>query len=65
MKVVTIGETSILTVFVCPPIPVRSFDWSACETDADEDSPIGWGRTADESIADLLQQIKEARDDRV
>ena len=59
----------IKTHFDYPPIPVRSFDWSAVDddtydVDCDEDgffstSPIGRGATEAEAVADLLDQIEE------
>jgi hypothetical protein len=53
----------IVTHFIYPPIPIRSFDWSAVEDgyDGAEDShcPIGYGATEAEAIADLQQQIEE------
>ena len=42
----------IITSYVHPPIPIRSFDWSAVDDDTyDYDAPIG--------SADLLRQITE------
>jgi hypothetical protein len=49
-----------------PPIPVRSFDWSAVtddyDCDCDQDgffstNPIGHGATEQEAIEDLLEQM--------
>jgi hypothetical protein len=66
------GECSvkIKTNFDYPPIPVRSFDWSAIDEDTydcdcDQDgffslSPIGHGATETEAIADLMDQLEEA-----
>lgn len=46
-----------------PPIPIRFLDWSAVFDDYDgaEDShcPIGHGRTEQEAIADLLDQVED------
>ena len=57
------------TNFDYPPIPVRSFDWSAIDAntydaDCDQDgyfstSPTGRGETEHEAIADLLDQLEE------
>lgn len=44
----------IVTKFEYPPIPVRSFDWSAVRDGWDLGEHIGYGRTEDEEIADLL-----------
>jgi hypothetical protein len=51
----------IKTSFVYPPIPIRNFDWSAVDASTydGEGSPIGYGETEQEAIADLLQQIEE------
>jgi hypothetical protein len=52
-----------------PPIPVRDFDWSAVnddtyDCDCDQDgffstSPIGHGRTEQDAINDLLEQMTD------
>lgn len=58
---------TIKTVHVCPPIPIRDYDWQAYDTDhydpEDPDRFTGWGRTEAEAIADLLSQL-EVSDDR-
>ena len=55
----------IVTSHDCPPIPVRSMDWSAHFDDYDADCvdgeyvsshPVGHGRTEAEAIADLIEQ---------
>jgi hypothetical protein len=42
-----------------PPIPVRKFDWSAVLDTYDAGDPIGWGRTRDEAVADLEEQLTD------
>ena len=43
-----------------PPIPDRSFDWSAVDDDTYEPGqPIGRGATEQEAIADLHEQMDE------
>jgi len=42
-----------------PPIPDRSFDWSAVTDNYDLVRPIGHGATEAEAIADLKQQIED------
>ena len=37
-----------------PPIPLRAFDWRATRDGYEPPDPIGYGRTADEAIAALL-----------
>ena len=41
-----------------PPIPIRSFDWSAVDDDTynGPGSPCGWGATEAEAIADFKEQ---------
>lgn len=58
-----INGIRIRTTFDRPPIPARSFDWSAIDDDtydgADDSScPIGHGETEEDAIEDLLEQIK-------
>ena len=57
----------IVTQHICPPIPLRSHDWCAYDEllfDPENDfAPIGWGKTEQEAVADLLRQIEEANDD--
>jgi hypothetical protein len=57
---------NIETVHICPPIPIRTYDWCAFDADTydEEGGDIrGWGATREEAIADLLRQIEEANDD--
>lgn len=49
----------IITRNDCPPIPDRSFDWSAVTDNYDLGHPIGHGATEEEAIADLKTQIEE------
>jgi hypothetical protein len=53
----------IRTYHVYPPIPIRDFDWSAVDDDTydGEGCPIGYGRTEQEAIADLLELSKEKK----
>jgi hypothetical protein len=59
-----INGIKVRTTFEYPPIPVRSFDWSAIDDDTydgadDSNCPIGHGATEQDAIADLLDQIEE------
>jgi hypothetical protein len=52
----------IRTEHVYPPIPSRDFDWSAIDDDTYDGAPdsstrgeIGYGRTEEEAIADLMR----------
>jgi len=47
--------SKIITSYDHPPIPVRSFDWSACYEGFEEDGPCGHGATEAEAIADLTE----------
>jgi len=47
----------IITEFVYPPIPLRSFDWQAVEEGYEPGDPIGRGPSEDEAILDLEEQI--------
>lgn len=55
---------TLKTEFVYPPIPIRSFDWSAYDDDdcmCSECHPtIGYGETKQAAVADYLDQIAEA-----
>lgn len=53
----------------CPPIPVRTMDWSAItdnyDADCDQDGfysnhPVGHGATEQEAIDDLVEQLEDA-----
>ncbi len=46
----------ITTSYEYPPIPIREYDWSAARKDWDEGDCIGYGRTEQEAIDDLLDQ---------
>jgi hypothetical protein len=46
----------IITSHDFPPIPVRDYDWSASREDWDEGDWIGYGRTKQDAIDDLLEQ---------
>lgn len=44
----------IVTSNIYPPIPDRRFDWSATFDGYEPGGPIGFGRTEQEAIDDLL-----------
>jgi hypothetical protein len=49
---------------VCPPIPMRCFDWCAVE-DATYDgpgNPIGWGATIEEAVENLREEMELSHD---
>jgi len=57
----------VSTSFDYPPIPIRSMDWSAIDSntydaDCDEDGffsscPVGYGATEAEAVSDLLEKM--------
>lgn len=52
----------VLTQYDPKPIPSRAFDWHAIDDstyDGTEGSPVGWGATEADAIADLKQQVEE------
>lgn len=51
--------TRIVTTYDPPPIPVRNCDWSATRDSYDAGDPIGWGRTREEAVADLEEQLAD------
>ena len=46
----------IITDHTYPPIPDRKYDWSAIRESYDEGDLIGYGRTEQEAINDLISQ---------
>ncbi len=52
-------ELGIKTSHVYPPIPIRSFDWSAHYGDYDLGDLIGWGPTEELAIQDLLDLTED------
>lgn len=56
-----IGE-KIKTSNIYPPIPDRRFDWCATTDNYDgEGSPIGYGRSEEDAIEDLVAEIENRR----
>jgi hypothetical protein len=50
----------IHTDYWAKPIPMRQFDWSAIDEDTYEGTgPVGYGKTEQEAIDDLMQQVDE------
>jgi len=49
----------IITTFIYPPIPTRNFDWQATDDNYEPGCPIGYGRTEQEAIDDLREQMEE------
>lgn len=49
----------IMTNFVYPPIPLRSFDWSAWSDSYGEEGPTGEGATEAQAVAALIERLEE------
>lgn len=45
---------TIVTQCICPPIPIRQFDWCAYHEGEEESGHYGYGRTEQEAIDDLM-----------
>jgi hypothetical protein len=41
------------------PIPDRNSDWCASEDSYEPGMPVGWGRTEEAAIQDLLEQLED------
>lgn len=50
----------VITEFVCPPIPIRSFDWAATGEDYEPGDVVGHGETEIAAVEDYLNGIEEA-----
>jgi hypothetical protein len=59
------SDREIVLSFDYPPIPVRDFDWSACDWNTYEPgAPLGRGPTAEAALADLLDILEEEEAER-
>jgi DNA-directed RNA polymerase subunit RPC12/RpoP len=47
----------IVTSYIYPPIPERSFDWCATLDGYEPGDPIGYGATEDRAIRDLKETL--------
>ena len=55
-------DVSIKTYYNPPPIPQRNYDWAAIDDSTyggEPSDPVGFGKTEEEAIRDLLDQITE------
>jgi len=52
-------EKKIIINNICPPIPIRNYDWEAYREDYDEGDLIGYGVTKKEAVYDLLTKEEE------
>jgi hypothetical protein len=46
----------IITNHIYPPIPIRNYDWEAIYEDYDAGDPVGYGKTEQEAINDLIEK---------
>lgn len=53
----------IQTNHICPPIPIRDFDWSAVSDSYEGGDPIGYGRTQQEAIDNLFELLELLAED--
>ena len=54
----TVNGRKVVTKYDPPPIPIRTFDWSATFEDYDLGDPTGFGRTEEEALADLMDELE-------
>lgn len=52
----------IITRNICPPIPMRQFDWCAYFDGDEESGRCGHGHTEVEAVADLVENCTEDRE---
>lgn len=52
----------IVTDHQYPPIPYRNMDWVAFEDGKEEDGIYGYGKTEQEAIDDLLDNLEQQYD---
>jgi hypothetical protein len=55
----------IVTSNICPPIPIRAFDWCAHYDGEEEAGNYGYGATEAEAILDFKQNCQEDHDERL
>jgi hypothetical protein len=55
----------IVTSYICPPIPIRCFDWCAHYDGEEEAGNYGYGATEAEAILDFKQNCQEDHDERL
>ena len=47
---------NIITQNICPPVPIRKWDWIATREDYDIGDTVGEGETEQKAIDDLLEK---------
>lgn len=63
-----VSENDIKTYYDPPPIPQRDFDWAAIDYSTyggEPSDPVGFGKTKEEAIQDLLDQIAMSQETRI
>jgi hypothetical protein len=55
-------QRTIITTYIYPPIPTRSFDWSATFDGYEPGELVGYGPTEESAIKDLKDQIESEKE---
>lgn len=53
---------NIVTHYDFPPLPIRSYDWSAVTSNYEPGDQIGYGATEAEAIEDLKEKLEMVED---
>ena len=51
------SDFKIITTYVKPPVPSRSWDYSAHFDGEEELGPVGWGRDISDALEDLQMSV--------
>lgn len=60
-----VTDRKIVTTNICPPIPIRDYDWSAHYEGEEEAGNYGYGSTEAAAIQDFKDNCAEAHDERL
>jgi hypothetical protein len=53
-----VNGRKVVVTCVCPPIPLRQFDWSATLDGYEPPETIGYGATSLAAVLDLMEQLE-------
>lgn len=56
-----VEPSPIVTENICPPIPIRDYDWRAFVDGQEEEGPYGYGATEAEAIKELKAELDLAK----
>lgn len=59
-------DAQVEAYYSMTPLPVRDFDWSAIDAnsyDGQSNDPVGYGKTKEEAIRDLVEQLLDLMGD--